>query len=76
MKAGSAEPIFISGIRYKSIFKSGWETGLSINWILSRIKEAGGEPVMIKGHFIVLEKWFEKILLQSPWIADMLSRKP
>jgi hypothetical protein len=72
---GSAKPILISGIRYKSVFSGSLETGLSSNWVLHRTKDSGGKPVIIKGHFVAVEEWFEQIFSQSPWLADAL-REP
>jgi hypothetical protein len=68
---GSAEPIVIAGIRYDSIFRGSIETCLAMNWILYRIRDAGGEPVIIRGHLVILERWFWNILSQSPWLAEL-----
>lgn len=69
---GSAEAICISGIRYRSIFYASLETGLSANWIIRRIRDSGGEPVMIRGHCVALERWYELILSHSTWLTDII----
>jgi hypothetical protein len=73
---GSAEAICIAGIGYRSIFTAAIETGLSPNWILRRIRDSGGEPVIIRGHLVVLERWFASILAQAPWLVDILGGAP
>jgi hypothetical protein len=55
--AGSPQPLFIAGIRYKSIFEAAIETNISSVWIFKMLKASGGFPVLIKRRMVATERW-------------------
>jgi hypothetical protein len=57
--AGSPHPVFIGGIRYRSIFEAALEVEISSVWILNRLKASAGFPVIIKGQAVVEESWVD-----------------
>jgi hypothetical protein len=57
---GSPQPIFIAGIRYKSIFEAQIETDISGVWIWKMLKASGGFPVVIKRQMVATENWIKR----------------
>jgi hypothetical protein len=55
--AGLPQPIFVAGIRYRSIFEAAIETDISSVWICKMLKASGGFPVLIKRTMVVTERW-------------------
>jgi hypothetical protein len=55
--AGRPFPVFIAGIRYRSVFAASVEAGISEVWILKTLKSSGGFPVVIKRLMVATEKW-------------------
>jgi hypothetical protein len=57
--AGAPQPVFIAGIRYKSIFEAMIETDISAVWIWKMLKASGGFPVVIKQQMVATEHWIK-----------------
>jgi hypothetical protein len=57
---GSAQPIFIAGVRYKSMFLAAIETDISTVWIYKMLKASRGFPVLIKRHMVATERWVQE----------------
>ena len=55
--AGRPLPVFIAGIRYRSIFEAANETQLSFRWLYKSIEKNHGAPAVIKSQFIVADFW-------------------
>jgi hypothetical protein len=55
--AGCACPLFVAGVRYKSIFEASIETDISSVWIFKTLRLSGGFPVLIKRHMVATEHW-------------------
>ena len=55
--AGSACPVFIGGIKYRSIFEAALETEMSAVWLNNSIKKNGGAPVIVKKQMVVTDFW-------------------
>lgn len=58
--SGAPQPIFIAGIRYKSIFEAQIETDISGVWIWKMLKASGGFPVVIKRQMVATECWIKR----------------
>jgi hypothetical protein len=56
-KTGAAQPIFVAGVRYKSIFEAMVETGISNVWMWKMLKASGGYPVSIRRNIVATERW-------------------
>jgi hypothetical protein len=54
---GSPRPVFVAGVRYRSIFEAAWETGISQVWLNNSIKKSDGAPVVVKNQCVVTEFW-------------------
>jgi len=54
---GAPYPIFIAGIRYKSIFEASIEAEISSGWIWKMLKASGEFPVLIKRQMVATEHW-------------------
>jgi|LSQA01.1.fsa_nt_gi hypothetical protein len=65
---GAAQPVFVAGIRYRSIFEAAIETDISATWISLMLKASGGFPVLIKRHMVAPEQWVHsRITLMGGW---------
>ena len=56
-KPGIPAPVFVSGIKYPSIFAASVETAISNVSFFKAFKKSGGEPCKIKRNVVVLEAW-------------------
>jgi hypothetical protein len=54
---GSACPVFVAGIKYKSIFEAAGESEISQCWLNTAIKKNNGAPVVVKNQFVVTDFW-------------------
>jgi hypothetical protein len=54
---GQPQPVFVAGVRYRSIFEASIETDISATWISLMLKASGGFPVLIKRHMVAPEQW-------------------
>jgi hypothetical protein len=54
---GSPCPVFIGGIKYRSIFEAALETEMSAVWLNHSIKKNGGAPVVVKKQIVVTAFW-------------------
>lgn len=50
-------PVYIDGVRYKSLFAAGIDGDISFRWLSQRLAESNGAPVKIKNHLVVFESW-------------------
>lgn len=57
---GTPQPVFIAGIRYKSIFEAMIETDISGVWMWKMLKASGGFPVVIKRQMVATERWVKR----------------
>jgi hypothetical protein len=55
--AGAQCPVFVAGIKYKSIFKASLETEISTVWLTKSIQKSGGGPVVVKKQMVVTDFW-------------------
>jgi hypothetical protein len=60
LPTGTAQPIFVAGVRYKSIFEAWIETGISNVWIWKMLKASGGFPVVIRRQMVAPEHWVKR----------------
>lgn len=51
------KPVYVDGIRYRSYFEAGIDSGVSYVSISTRLKESGGAPVVIGYSVVVSESW-------------------
>jgi hypothetical protein len=54
---GSPYPVFVAGIRYRSVFEASIETDISGVWIWKTLKASDGFPVLIKRQMVATEQW-------------------
>jgi hypothetical protein len=57
---GSPCPVFVAGIKYRSIDAAAIETGISFQWLYENLKESDGAPVVVKNQCAVLDFWVQK----------------
>jgi prophage antirepressor-like protein len=57
---GSAQPVFIAGIRYKSLFQAADITGISQTWLSMMLASTAGAPAIIKKQFVVSGEWVDR----------------
>lgn len=55
--AGVPQPVFVAGVRYKSMFAAAIETEISHVWICKMLKASRGYPVLIKRQMVATERW-------------------
>jgi hypothetical protein len=55
--AGAPCPVFVAGIKYRSIFEAAFETEISTVWLTNSIKKSGGGPVIVKNQIVVTDFW-------------------
>jgi hypothetical protein len=60
IKPGVSAPVFVSGIKYPSLFVASIETAISTVSFFKAFKKSGGEPCKIKRNIVVLEAWVLK----------------
>ena len=56
-KLSRKNAVYIDGIRYRSYFEAGIDSGVSYVSISTRLKESGGSPVVIGYSVAVTENW-------------------
>lgn len=54
---GSRCPVFMAGVKYRSITDAATEADISQRWLHVQIKENDGAPLVVKNQFIVTEFW-------------------
>ena len=57
IKPGVSAPVYVSGIKYPSLFAASIETAISNVSFFKALKKSGGEPCKIKRNIVVLESW-------------------
>ncbi|WP_461255784.1 hypothetical protein [Treponema sp. R80B11-R83G3] len=57
IKPGFSAPVYVSGIKYPSLFSASIETAISNVSFFKAFKKSGGEPCKIKRNIVVLESW-------------------
>jgi hypothetical protein len=57
IKPGVSAPVFVSGIKYPSLFSASVETAISNVSFFKALKKSDGEPCKIKRNIVVLESW-------------------
>jgi hypothetical protein len=62
--AGSPDPIYVGGIRFKSTFVAGIENDISPVWIFKMLKASNGYPVLIKHTMVATERWVKSRIYQ------------
>jgi hypothetical protein len=55
--SGLPQPVYIAGIRYRSMFNAALESGISSVWIWKMLKVSDGFPVLIKRRMVATESW-------------------
>jgi len=60
IQSGIANPVFVAGIKYPSLFAASIETAISNVSYYNAFKKSGGEPCKIKKNIVVLENWVLK----------------
>jgi hypothetical protein len=55
--AGAACPVYVAGIKYRSIFEAAIETEISVVWLANSIKRRAGGPVVVRNQMIVTDFW-------------------
>jgi len=53
----TAQPVFIGGIRYPSLFNANYNSDIRSVSIWKAIKKRGGGPAQVRKTFVVLEAW-------------------
>jgi hypothetical protein len=54
---GSPCPVFVAGIKYRSVSTAAIECGISQVWLNNSIKKNNGAPVVIKNQMVVTWSW-------------------
>jgi hypothetical protein len=52
--------VYVNGMRYRSYFEAGIDSGVSYVSISTRLKESSGAPVVIGYSVVVAEEWILK----------------
>ena len=55
--SGSPYPVFIAGIKYRSILEAAEITGISWRWLYVSVEKNNGAPVVVRDKFIVSDFW-------------------
>lgn len=53
----TAHPVFVSGVKYPSLFNASLESGIHSVSIWKAIKKRGGGPAQIREALVVMESW-------------------
>ena len=56
-KPGSPYPIFIAGIKYRSVLSAAETVGLSQVWLQKSLESSGGGPVIVRRQMVVPASW-------------------
>jgi hypothetical protein len=54
---GSRCPVFVAGIKYRSIFEAALQTEISQFWLTKSIKRNNGAPGVVKNQMVITEFW-------------------
>jgi len=57
IKPGVSSSVYVSGIKYPSLFNASYKTDISNVSFYKALKKSGGEPCKIKRNIVVLEAW-------------------
>lgn len=52
--------VYVDGIRYRSYFEAGIDSGVSYVSISTKMKQSGGAPVIVGYSVVVAEEWIFK----------------
>jgi len=52
--------VYVDGVRYRSFFEAGIDSGISYVSISTKMKKSGGAPVIVGYSVIVAEEWIFK----------------
>jgi hypothetical protein len=69
-RPGSPYPIFIAGIKYRSVLSAAEQVGLSQVWLQKSIDSSGGGPVIVKRQMVVPEAWVRGRINALMEVAD------
>jgi hypothetical protein len=67
-RPGKPYPVFIAGIKYRSVLRAAETVGLSQVWLQKSIDASGGKPVVVRRQMVVSEAWVRRrvgILLEA-----------
>ena len=53
----TANPVFVGGIKYPSLFDASFDSGIRSVSIWKAIKRQGGGPVLVRNTLVVMESW-------------------
>jgi hypothetical protein len=53
----TANPVFVGGIKYPSLFDASYDSGIRSVSIWKAVKRQGGGPALIRGTLVVMESW-------------------
>jgi hypothetical protein len=59
-RPGSPYPIFIAGIKYRSVLKAAETLGITQPWLQRSLDASGGWPVIVKRQMVVPEAWVRR----------------
>jgi hypothetical protein len=62
---GSRCPVFVAGIKYRSIFEAALETETSQLWLTKSIRRGNGAPVVVKKQMVVTEFWVRERIREA-----------
>jgi hypothetical protein len=54
---GKSRPVYVAGIKYKSVFDAAIWCGFTQPGLFNAIKKHCGAPCLVKRNFVVLESW-------------------
>ena len=69
-RSGSACPVYVGGFLYPSIFVASVDSGISMPWILDRLKASKGAPVFIRGTAVVEQGWVRQVIANCPEVHN------
>ncbi|GHV79162.1 hypothetical protein AGMMS49944_09530 [Spirochaetia bacterium] len=52
-----ADPVFVAGIKYPSLFDADLDSGIRSVSIWKALKKSGGYPVQIRKALVIMESW-------------------
>jgi hypothetical protein len=56
---GSPCPVFLAGLKYRSIFEAADCAGIAPTWVNTCLLKSGGAPVIIKNQIVVTDFWVQ-----------------
>ena len=56
---GKSCPVFVAGIKYRSIAAAAGNIDITDHWLIVRLKKKHGGPVVAKKQFVVTEAWIK-----------------